>query len=87
MNTRENFWNVYSFATNQTQGETATGTSHDLLLDFSNQGHMTKSSTNLMKKIVNVYSSFPTNYPCNQAVHHKDNRFLVTLDNFLEYHC
>ena len=53
----------------------------DLLLDYSNQGHLTKFST-LMKKIVNVYSSFPTNYPCNQAVHHKDNRFLVILDNF-----
>ena len=27
------------------------------------------------EKIVNVYSSFPTNNPCNQAVHLKDNRF------------
>ena len=58
-----------------------------LLLDYSNQGHLTKFSTNLMEKIVNVYSSFPTNYPCNQAVHHKDNRVLVILDNFLENHC
>ena len=53
-----------------------------LLLDYSYQGHLTKFSTNLMKKIVNVYSSFPTNYPC----HHKDNRVLVILDNFLENH-
>ena len=58
-----------------------------LLLDYSNQGHLTKFSTNLMKKTVNVYSSFPTNNPCNQAVHLKDNRFLVILDNFLENHC
>ena len=58
-----------------------------LLLDYSNQGHLIKFSTNLMKKIVNVYSSFPTNYPCNQAVHHKGNRFLVILDNLLENHC
>ena len=60
---------------------------HALLLDYSNQGHLTKFSTNLMRKIVNVYSSFPTNYPCNQAVYHKGNRFLVILDNFLENHC
>ena len=60
---------------------------HALLLDYSNQGHLTKFSTNLMRKIVNVYSSFPTHYPCNQAVHHKDNRFLVILDNVLENHC
>ena len=59
----------------------------NLLLDYSNQGHLTKFSTNLMKKIVNIYSSFPTNNPCNQAVHLKDNRFLVILDNFLENHC
>ena len=58
-----------------------------LLLDYSNQHHLTKFSTNLMKKIVNVYSSFPTTYPCYQAVHHKDYRFLVILDNFLENHC
>ena len=62
-------------------------TNQALLLDYTNQGHLTKFSTNLMKKIVNVYSSFPTNYPCNQAVHHKGNRFLVILDNFLENHC
>ena len=58
-----------------------------LLLDYSNQGHLTKFPTNLMKTIVNVYISFPTNNPCSQAVHLKDNRFLVILDNFLENHC
>ena len=58
-----------------------------LLLDYSNQGHLTKFSTNLMKQIVNAYSSFQTNNPCNQAVHLKDNRFLGILENFLENHC
>ena len=53
-----------------------------LLLDYTNQGHLTKFRTNLMEKIVNVYSSFSTNYPCIQAVYHTGNRFLVILDNF-----
>ena len=46
-----------------------------LLLDYTNQGHLTKFSTNLMNKTVNVYNSFPTNYPCNHAMHHKGNSF------------
>ena len=58
-----------------------------LLLDYSNQGHLTKFSTHLMKKIVNVHSSFPTNWPCNQAVHLRGNRFLVILDYLLENQC
>ena len=30
-----------------------------------------------------VNKSFPTNYPCNQAVHRKGNRFVVILDKFV----
>ena len=36
----------------------ATFLSKYLLLDYSNQGHLTELSTNLMEKNVNVYSVF-----------------------------
>ena len=50
-----------------------------LQCDYSNQGHPTKLSTNLTNKLnCGDHPKFSrTNYPCNQAVHHKDNRFVV----------
>ena len=45
--------------------------------NFSNQGQPMKFSTNLWIKIVEVNNSFPTNYPCDQAVHYKSNRLVV----------
>lgn len=32
---------------------------------------------------IKIVNSFPTNYPCNEAVRYKGNRFVVVLDNLL----
>lgn len=32
---------------------------------------------------IKIVNSFPTNYPCNEAVRYKGNGFVVVLDNLL----
>lgn len=32
---------------------------------------------------IKIVNSFPTNYPCNEAVRYKGNRFVVVLDKLL----
>ena len=83
---------MYTVATSQFKQSTKNGTIllkkiyHMFILqcDYSNQGHPIKFSTNLTNKQRGGLQQFPTNYPCNQAVHYKGNRIVVILDNLLE---
>lgn len=55
-----------------------------LLCDYRYQGHITKCSTNLTNKMVDVSNSFPTNHPgCTQICCFR-NVQLGYKDNMLE---